>query len=268
MNGPRGMKQAANARRLTLMLLLIAGVSQGCGAIAKQRAQADNYYELAQTYLGAESYGAAERAIRRALSLRPHEPRYFELLALTYQVRKRFDLAEDAYRQALEQGKPPPSVLVNYSTLLLLRGRPDAALELARRALEDPGYDQPAFVHVNMGLAYSQQGQFAQAVVQFRRALNYRALPEAYHNLGLAYSRMGRHDSAVQAFRDAVRLRPTYAAAYAGLGAALLATGQADAARQALQRVIVLRPGSPLAVASRTQLDRLTPTASDGEGNP
>ena len=262
MNGPRGMKQAARARRLTLLLLLVAGVSQGCGAMAKQRAQADNYYELAQTYLGADSYDAAERAIRRALSLRPREPRYFELLALTYQVRSRFDLAEDAYRQALRQSKPPPSVLVNYSTLLLLRSRPDEALELARRALEDPGYEQPAFAHVNMGLAYSQQGRFAQAVVQFRRALNYRGLPEAYHNLGLAYSHVGRHEPAVQAFRDAVRLRPTYAAAYAGLGEALLATGQVDEARQALQRVIALRPGSPLAVASRQQLDRLAPTAS------
>ena len=268
MKGPRGMKQAANAHRLTLMLLLIAGVSQGCGAIAKQRAQADSYYELAQTYLGAESYDAAERAIRRALRLRPREPRYFELLALTYQVRNRFDLAEDAYRQALQQRKPPPSVVVNYSTLLLLRSRPGEALDLAQRALQDPGYDQPAFAHVNMGLAYSQQGQYAQAVVQFRRALNYRALPEAYHNLGLAYSRMGRHDAAVQAFRDAVRLRPAYAAAYAGLGEALLAAGQADEARQALERVIALRPGSPLAVASRTQLDRLAPAASDGDGNP
>lgn len=268
MKGPPGMKQAANAHRLTLMLLLIAGVSQGCGATAGQRAQADSYYELAQTYLGAESYDAAERAIRQALNLRPREPRYFELLALTYQVRNRFDLAEDAYRQALQQGKPPPSVVVNYSTLLLLRGRPDEALDLARRALQNPGYDQPAFAHVNMGLAYSQQGQFAQAVVQFRRALNYRALPEAYHNLGLAYSQMGRHDPAVQAFRDAVRLRPTYAAAYAGLGEALLAAGQADEARQALERVIALRPGSPLAVASRTQLDRLPPAASDGGDNP
>lgn len=268
MKGPRAMKQAANAHRLTLMLLLIAGVSQGCAATAERRAQADSYYELAQTYLGAESYDAAERAVRRALNLRPREPRYFELLALTYQVRNRFDLAEDAYRQALQQGKPPPSVVVNYSTLLLLRSRPDEALALAQRALQDPGYGQPAFAHVNMGLAYSQQGQFAQAVVQFRRALNYRALPEAYHNLGLAYSRMGRHDPAVQAFRDAVGLRPTYAAAYAGLGEALLAAGQADEARQALERVIALRPGSPLAVASRTQLDRLAPAASGGEANP
>ena len=258
-----------NARRLASVLILaaVAGVSLGCGTIAEQRAQADNYYQLAQTYLGAESYDAAEQAVRQALSLRPREPSYFELLALTYQIRNRFDLAEDAYRQALQQRDPSPSVLVNYSTLLLLRNRPDEALDLAQRALQDPGYDRPALAHVNMGLAHSQQGQFDLAVAQFRRALSYRSLPEAYHNLGLAYDRMGRPDAAIQAFRDAVRLRPTYAAAYAGLGDALLAAGQVDDARQALERVIALQPGSPLAVASREKLDRLAPTASPSERN-
>ena len=259
------MKQAATAHRLTLLLFLTAGMSLGCGTPAKQRAQADGYYQLAQTYFGAESYDAAEQAIRQALNLRPREPRYFELLALTHQVRNRFDRAEDAYRQALQQRDPPPSVLVNYSTLLLLRGRPDEALNLAQRALKNPGYDRPATAHVNMGLAYSQQGQFAQAVAEFRRALTYRSLPEAYHNLGLAYRRMGRPDAAIQAFRDAVRLRPAYVAAYAGLGDALLAVGQVDEARQALKRVIALQPDSPLAMASREQLDRLAPAAGASE---
>ena len=219
-----------NYRLLAFALLLaVAGVLLGCGTIAEQRAQADNYYRLAQTYLGAESYEAAEQAIRQALSLRPREPSYFELLALTYQVRNRFDLAEDAYRQALQQSNPSPSVLVSYSTLLLLRGRPEEALDLAQRALKNPGYDRPALAHVNMGLACSQQGQFELAVAQFRRALTYRSLPEAYHNLGLAYNRMERPDAAIQAFREAVRLRP----AYAGLGDALLAAGQVDEARRA-----------------------------------
>ena len=257
-----------NTCRLALALLLTAGASLGCTTAAKQQAQADSYYQLAQTYLGAESYDAAEQAIRQALSLRPHEPRYFELLALTYQIRNRFDLAEDAYRQALQQRNPPPSVLVNYSTLLLLRGRPDEALDLAQRALKTPGYNQPATAHVNMGLAYSQQGQFTQAVTQFHRALTYRSLPEAYHNLGLAYDRMGRSDAAIRAFRDAVRLRPTYAAAYAGLGEALLAAGQVDEARQALERVVALQPDGPLAMTSREQLDRLAPPANAGERIP
>ena len=262
------MKPTVNARRLaTFLLLVAAGAALGCGTLSEQRAQAENYYQLAQTYLGAESYEAAEQAIRQALSLRPREPNYFELLALTYQVRNRFDLAEDAYRQALQRN-PSPSVLVNYSTLLLLRDRPEEALDLAQRALKDPGYDRPALAHLNMGLAFSQQGQFEPAVAQFRRALTYRSLPEAHHNLGLAYDRMGRPDAAIQAFRDAVRLRPTYAAAYAGLGDALLADGQVDEARQALQRVLALQPDSAIATASREKLGRLAPTASANEPNP
>ena len=261
------MERATTGARClaTALILAIAAISLGCGTSVRRQTQADNYYELAQTYLGAESYDAAEQAIRQALKLRPREPRYFELLALTHQVRNRFDLAEDAYRQALRQSRPPPSALVNYSTLLLLRSRPDEALDLARRALKNPGYDRPALAHVNMGLAYTQQGEYEQAAAQFRRALTYRSLPEAYHNLGLAYDRLGRRDAAIQAFRDAIRLRPTYAAAHAGLGEALLTAGQVEEARQALERVIALQPDSPLAAASREQLDRLAPTASDSE---
>ena len=149
-------------------------------------------------------------------------------------------------------------MLVNYSTLLLLRGRPGEALELAQRALKDPATTGPPLPTSTWGWPIPA-GTVRPAVAQFRRALAYLNLPEAYHNLGLAYSRMGRPDAAIQAFRDAVRLRPTYAAAYAGLGEALLAAGETDEAREALERVIALQPDSPLAVASRTRLDRLAP---------
>lgn len=243
-----------------LLLVLCLQALVGCAPSPRLRVQADERYQLSQSYLGNNAYLLAEQEIRKALELMPREPRYFELLGLIQQAQGRLQLAEDAYRLALQQADVSPSVLVNYSTLLLLRERFDDALALAQRALQDPRYGKPALAYTNSGLAYFKKGALRQAGEQFRTALKYQPdLPEAHHNLGLVHARLGEHAQAIQAFREAIRFRPSYVEAHASLGNILLEMGRKDEARNALERVIALAPDSDMAIASRQQLQRLTP---------
>jgi Flp pilus assembly protein TadD len=150
--------------------------------------------------------------------------------------------------------------LVNYSTVLLLRGRPDEAIAMAQRALQVSGYNQPARIYTNMGIAYLNKGALPQATEHFRKALDYQAnLPEVHHNLGIAYAGLGRRAEAIRAFREAIRFRPSYVDAHLGLGNVLLAEGRKDEARVAFERVIALTPGSEIAADVREQLKSLTP---------
>jgi tetratricopeptide (TPR) repeat protein len=129
-----------------------------------------------------------------------------------------------------------------------------------QRALREPSYSKPALAYTNMGLAYFKKGSPAQAIEQFRLALEYQPnLPEAHYNLGLVYAQLGEHNKAIRALREAIRYRPSYVEAHASLGAALLETGRQEEARLAFERVIALAPDSEMAVTSRKQLKHLTP---------
>jgi Tfp pilus assembly protein PilF len=281
----RGKKVVLYHRRLrqSFVLALLMYMSLGCTASPRLRFQADDHYQLALSYWENGSYPLAEQEIRKALDLRPNAPRYFELLALIYQKQGRLSLAEEAYRMALQQHDVPPSVLVNYSTLLLLRERLDEVIVLVQRALQDPGYEKPVIAYTNLGLAYLKKGDLRQAARQFHTALKYQPdLPEVHHNLGLVYARLEERDKAVREFRAAIRFRPSYVEAYAGLGKVLLEMGRAkearfafervialgktlleagrtDEARFAFEQVVALVPDSDMAVASRKQLELLTP---------
>ena len=249
---------------------VVAQLVGGCASSARVRVQADDHYRLAQSYLSNASYILAEQEIRKALTLRPDEARYFECLAWIHQAQvyqaqgalnlTRLRLAEEAYRMAMRQADAPPSVWVNYSTVLLLSGRPDEAIATAERALQVPGYDQPARAYTNMGVAYLNKGTLTQAAEHFRKALDYQAnLPEVHHNLGIAYAGLGRRTEAIRAFREAIRFRPSYVEAHLGLGNVLLAEGRKDEAQVAFERVIALTPGSDIAVDLREQLRSLAP---------
>lgn len=249
------------------VLLALMG---GCAASAQLRTRAEDHLRLAQSYLGNDAYALAEQEIRKALTLLPDEARYLECLAFIHQAQvyqgqgtlntTRLQLADAAYQQALRQADAPPSVLVNYSTVLLLSNRPDDAIAMAQRALQVPGYDQPARVYTNIGIAYLHKGAYPQAVEQFRRAIDYQAnIPEVHHNLALTYAGMGRRAEAIRAFREAIRFRPMYVEAHLGLGRVLLAEGRKDEARTVFERVLALAPESAMAVEVREQLQSLTP---------
>jgi type IV pilus assembly protein PilF len=240
--------------------LMSIWVLLGCAPSQERRTQADNNYRVAQQYLGGQSYLLAEQEIRKSLDMEPDDPRYFELLALIYQAQGRLKHADEAYHAALRHKDVPPSVLVNYSSLLLLQNRYDDAIATAQRALQHPSYDRPALAHTNIGLAYLKQGALVRAAEHLRTALDYQpALPEAHHNLGLVQARSGEYGEAILSFREAIRARPAYPEAYVSLAQVLLEEGRHQEARDAFEQVIDLAPDSTFAIASRRQLQRLTP---------
>lgn len=241
-----------------VLVVLLLWVLMGCGPTSHLEIQADDRYQLAQQYLGNQSYVLAEQEIRKALDLAPQEPKYFELLALIYQAQGRNRQAEEAYQVALQTDAVSPSTLVNYSTLLLLREQYDEAIEMSRRALQKPGYARPALAHTNIGLAYLKKGELAQAEEHFLTALDYQpGLAEAHHNLGLVYERLGNRHKAILSFREAIRSHSDYTEALASLGRLLLQDGRPEEARHVFERVIDLDPDSELAVASRQHLKDL-----------
>jgi pentatricopeptide repeat protein len=72
--------------------------------------------------------------------------------------------------------------------------------------------------HLELAIAYEDQGRFEDAVDAYQRAI--RANPEyvlARYNLGLLYTRLGRISQAVEQYEGVIAVDPGFADAYAGL---------------------------------------------------
>jgi len=96
-------------------------------------------------------------------------------------------------------------------------------------------------VHYNLGNAYSQNGKYDDALVEFQRTLLLQPHHgRAYNNLGRIYVRQGRFDEAIAAFKQAVTINPGNGKAYNNLGSAYLMKGDADSAIREIKRSLAI----------------------------
>jgi predicted O-linked N-acetylglucosamine transferase (SPINDLY family) len=133
----------------------------------------------------AQSLGKPHEAAahyRRAIHLRPQDPRTHNSLGIVYAKLLQFPAAETAFRQALDL---------------------------------NPDY---AKAHNNLGNTLSEQGKLDEAAASFSEAdrLGYRD-PVLHCNLAIVYSRQGFLDRAQKSFRTATRLDPANLAAQSAL---------------------------------------------------
>jgi len=114
----------------------------------------------------------------------------------------------------------------------------------AVEAARELGQDKPNYarVHNRMGTELLKTGKLAEAMAQFKQALE--ADPTyagAYNNLGVTYERLGREEAQAQ-FERAIQLRPDFTHAHFNLARILMKKGRGAAAVAQLQRTILIDP--------------------------
>jgi tetratricopeptide (TPR) repeat protein/2-polyprenyl-3-methyl-5-hydroxy-6-metoxy-1,4-benzoquinol methylase len=215
---------------------------------------------------------AADRAARRALTIRPTNRQALRLKALSALKRGYVATAEHACRAA-NAGETPyadgvalraliamtkgdtatadvdfrrasildpagAEVAGNHAALAARRGDAASAERLAARALRlKPFLVGPRLL---LGSLLYEKGLLPEAADVLREAVRRNpADPVAVVNLTTALLGLNEKDEAVRICRDAVRRRPDDAALWTNLGAAL---GIGDAGEAALRRALALRP--------------------------
>ena len=98
-------------------------------------------------------------------------------------------------------------------------------------------------IHVNLGNAFAQSGQFDQAIVHLSKALSLK--PEdakIYYNLGLAMAQAGRIDESINYFTQSLKIYPQNAEAHNNLAAVLARKGNFKEAARHLHAAIKINP--------------------------
>lgn len=94
-----------------------------------------------------------------------------------------------------------------------------------------------------LGVAFSAQRNFDQAIAQYRQALSLKPnFPEAHNNLGNALSAQRRLDQAIIHYEQALSLQPDFAEAHNNLGNALMALRELDRAVVHYKRALSVKP--------------------------
>jgi protein O-mannosyl-transferase len=109
--------------------------------------------------------------------------------------------------------------------------------------------DHNYLAYYNLGCYAKDDGDYAQAIIYFKKALSAEAdnapladHARAYNNLGYAYLHDGEISNAVAGFERALELQPRYPEAYYNLGRAFLTNNQPDVAVDCFQHALVLDP--------------------------
>jgi tetratricopeptide (TPR) repeat protein len=197
-------------------------------------------------------------AARRATSLWPTQPIYFEHLSWLHlqqarsghDPRAEFQAAERALDAALELTPGDYLVWAAYGELYTEWG---VAGNPARFAQAEDAYRQAtalfpgsAMLHTGWGLVYVAQGRVAEAEGQFHQAVSLDHTDAwAFQHLGDVQLAQGDLDGAEESYYNVLRWAPSMAAAHQGLGHVYRQRGQLEAALNAYQGALGLLPDDP-----------------------
>ena len=83
-------------------------------------------------------------------------------------------------------------------------------MALLNQTFFDLGYDTSGQYHYQRGIVLQRQGQYEEAVAEYRMALKEQRMPEAYNNMGFAQAQLGHLQEAYRDYHLALSLKPGY----------------------------------------------------------
>lgn len=197
-------------------------------------------YSLGVSWFNAQQPAKAKEPLARALAATPQDQNLRRMLALAS-----LDSDEPAKAAELLAGDAgrarDPSLQYAYALALVRSGRVAEAEPVFQQLVAAHG--DSAELHVLVGQAHAQQGDYAGAIQSLERALALKPdVAEASSALGYIYLEQGRLDEAQQALRRELKARPADTTAQHRLAAVLELQGRLDEALALLRQVLKARP--------------------------
>ncbi|MDQ3650610.1 MAG: tetratricopeptide repeat protein [Acidobacteriota bacterium] len=214
--------------------LLSQLVTEGCAAIQQ----------------GRERVGV--RTLERAAAIAPDNAALNGYLGEHFYRRGKMALARDYLERALASEPADARVRLLLGLACADDGEASRAKELLRGSLRRAGGSYAA--HYALGRLLAAEGEWKQALVEFKHALAARQCPEAHYVVALAYHQLNRHRIALRHLLKAVEVDAQYAEAFYLLGLVHLSLGERVRAAAAFDAAHSINEAEPRYVAARRRV--------------
>ncbi|MGB7136163.1 MAG: tetratricopeptide repeat protein, partial [Acidobacteriaceae bacterium] len=210
-------------------------------AVGLGNAGADGHLCIGLIDAGTGQYEQAAQEYQKAIELDPASERGYVGLADAYTKLNRISDAEDTWRQAIAAN--PNSVLVceRLGAFYLQQAEYAKAAGLFQKAI---GLAPESYIdYSNLGAADLYLGDYPAAVAAFEQSLRLRPAPGAYANLGTAYYQSRNFAEAARNYELALRYNPGDPDMWGNLADAYHFSGQQAKALDAWKRQLALLNG-------------------------
>jgi Flp pilus assembly protein TadD len=176
---------------------------------------------------------------KKAAKEDPKNPYFQKGLGMAYAAKKKWSDAVDAFRKALELNPYYVDVRNDLGMALILGGNREAGKKEFLAAFGDPTNPTPEFSSYNLGQAYFDEKNYAEAASWFRTSLNRnKTYGLAYMGLADALAASGRPEEALLQLETGVKEAPDDPEVLVALGQAYLKAGRFSDARIRLEDAI------------------------------
>lgn len=186
----------------------LAGATEQFQEITKQLPHhAESHFRLGSLMNRTKTWGDAEKALRRALMLRPDFARAANSLGICLSHQKRHNESCEQFQRAVEIQPTFAEAFDNWGLVLADQGEKQAALAKYRQAVKADADYLPA--QIRLGRVYLAAEDYASALPHYQAVANKKPKdPIAHLNLGLLYREVGDAQSAKSHLQKTLELDP------------------------------------------------------------
>jgi tetratricopeptide (TPR) repeat protein len=212
-------------------------------------------FELGRGYYLKKEYGLAEQYLTEVVEENQSFADVYNMLGVIYHDQGQYQKAIRAFEAALRINPGYTDAALNLAVTYNDTGRYKDAQEIYRHALERSGASRGKLDHfvqgklanlyADIGDVYLSSGLYAEAIVEYRRALGLGpAFADVRCRLAGALRDAGEREAAIAEYEEVIRQHPHYVPARLNLGLSLLATGRKDEALVHWRKVLEISPGN------------------------
>ena len=182
---------------------------------------------------------------KKAVKADPKNPYFEKGLGQAYAAKRRWNDAIESFRRALELNPYYVDVRNDLGTALILAGQREAGRKEFLTAFGDPTNPTPEISARNLGQAYYEDKNYAEAASWFRTSVGRnKSYADAYLGLADALVASGRPEDALVQLETGAKEIPDDADIMVALGQAYLKAGRFTEARAKLEAAVRKDPSS------------------------